>query len=402
MTFAIFTPKYSYENINGAILNIKIKKDFYFYENLKELPELYNRYCHKYDAILTSGPIGFYTIKNNTNIKTPLYHLDIQKYEFYQFILDLSLENRDIDFSRIYIDFINKDNSLFNEFLEKKNKYPQLIEADYGDINFYNTMKEKYIELKNNDKIDLAITRISNLKIFFKESNIPYIFLFPSKNSIIGTFNYIIKEIKILENEKKKIIIGRIKTDSDIEKLKNYLEYKFKDMTIKSDKNIIEVSTFKDNFLNYLNENINTILHKNYTINSIGWGAGNSINEARYYSHISEKKYIKSYKKNVYLVEKESVNILENMFDKNTDNKSTLYKILSSLNISYSHANKLVSLYNNDNNIKLTPSELAIYLNISKRTTMRILNKLEDSKYAVSNFKKTERGRPVKVYKFEF
>ena len=263
-------------------------------------------------------------------------------------------------------------------------------------------MKEKYIELKNNDKIDLAITRISNLKVFFKESNIPYIFLFPSKNSIIGTFNYVIKEIKILENEKKKIIIGRIKTDSDIEKLKNYLEYKFKDMAIKSDKNIIEVSTFKDNFLNYLNENINTILHKNYNIHSIGWGAGNSINEARYYAHISEKKYVKSYKKNVYLVEKENVNILENMFDKNTDNKSTLYKILSSLNISYSHANKLVSLYNNDNNIKLTPSELAIYLNTSKRTTMRILNKLENSKYAVSNFKKTERGRPVKVYKFEF
>ena len=65
-------------------------------------------------------------------------------------------------------------------------------------------MKNNYNNLKKEKKIDIVLTRISNMVNFLKSEKISFDFLFPSEENIKNTVLEIIKDIKILKSEKNK------------------------------------------------------------------------------------------------------------------------------------------------------------------------------------------------------
>jgi len=395
---AILTPKNSSEKIKNSLKEITCEIKYIFYNNLYDLEELYLKNAQKYDGIITSGPIGYEIIKNSVELFTPLYHFDISKGDLYKYLFNILKENPKIDFSRVYIDFISpeKKEYWFKDIF-KKEEEPIFYQINFSNKNLYETLKNNYINLKKEKKIDIVLTRISNMVNFLKSEKISFDFLFPSEENIKNTVLEVIKDIKILKSEKKQIIFGKLLFDKISIDIEEEIHSISKNCIIKIlDKNI-EILMLYENFIN---SNIALNLKKKFRNNFLsGWGKGNNINEAR---HNAEKSYIKNKETNtevIYLVSTNSETILSEINAKKKKNIEIIEK-LKKLNITKQNSEKLIELFKNQE--KVSCANLADYLNISERTANRLLLKLEENSLAISNLIKINRGRPKKIYTFSF
>ena len=395
---AILTPKNSSEKIKNSLKEITCEIKYIFYNNLYDLEELYLKNAQKYDGIITSGPIGYEIIKNSVELFTPLYHFDISKGDLYKYLFNILKENPKIDFSRVYIDFISpeKKEYWFKDIF-KKEEEPIFYQINFSNKNLYETLKNNYINLKKEKKIDIVLTRISNMVNFLKSEKISFDFLFPSEENIKNTVLEVIKDIKILKSEKKQIIFGKLLFDKIYIDIEEEIHSISKNCIIKIlDKNIEILMLYED----FINSNIALNLKKKFKNNFFsGWGKGNNINEAR---HNAEKSYIKNKETNtevIYLVSTNSETILSEINAKKKKNIKIIEK-LKKLNITKQNSEKLIELFKNQE--KVSCANLADYLNISERTANRLLLKLEENSLAISNLIKINRGRPKKIYTFSF
>ena len=395
---AILTPKNSSEKIKNSLKEITCEIKYIFYNNLYDLEELYLKNAQKYDGIITSGPIGYEIIKNSVELFTPLYHFDISKGDLYKYLFNILKENPKIDFSRVYIDFISpeKKGYWFKDIF-KKEEEPIFYQINFSNKNLYETLKNNYINLKKEKKIDIVLTRISNMVNFLKSEKISFDFLFPSEENIKNTVLEVIKDIKILKSEKKQIIFGKLLFDKISIDIEEEIHSISKNCIIKIlDKNIEILMLYED----FINSNIALNLKKKFRNNFLsGWGKGNNINEAR---HNAEKSYIKNKETNtevIYLVSNNSETILSEINAKKKKNIEIIEK-LKKLNITKQNSEKLIELFKNQE--KVSCANLADYLNISERTANRLLLKLEENSLAISNLININRGRPKKIYTFSF
>ena len=160
-------------------------------------------------------------------------------------------------------------------------------------------MKNNYINLKKEKKIDIVLTRISNM-------------------------------VNFLKSEKKKIIFGKLLFDKIYVDIEEEIHSISKNCIIKIlDKNIEILMLYED----FINSNIALNLKKKFRNNFLsGWGKGNNINEAR---HNAEKSYIKNKETNtevIYLVSTNSETILSEINAKKKKNIEIIEK-LKKLNI---------------------------------------------------------------------
>ncbi len=395
---AILTPKNSYENIKKSLKGIECEIKYIFYNNLYDLEDLYLKNAQEYDGIITSGPIGYEIIKNSVELFTPLYHFDISKGDLYKYLFNILKENPQINFSRVYIDFISPEKKEYwFQNIFKKEEEPIFYKINFSNKNLYETLKNNYINLKNENKIDIVLTRISNMVEFLKNENIAFDFLFPSEENIRNTVLEVIKDIKILKSEKKQIIFGKILLSKVVKNIEEEIHSISKNCIVKvSDKNLEVLMIYED----FSNSNIALNLKKKFKENFYsGWGKGNNINEARYNA---EKAYQKNKETNseiVYLISPSSELILSEIDDKTKKSIEIIDK-LKKLNITKQNSEKLIELFKS--NEKVSCAILANHLNISERTANRLLLKLEENHLAISELIKINRGRPKKIYQFSF
>ena len=395
---AILTPKNSYEKIKKSLKDIECEVKYIFYNNLYDLENLYLKNAQKYDGIITSGPIGYEIIKNSVELLTPLYHFDISKGDLYKYLFNILKENPKIDFSRVYIDFISPEKKEYwFQDIFKKEEEPIFYKINFSNKNLYETLKNNYTNLKNNKKMDIVLTRISNMVEFLKNEKISFDFLFPSEENIKNTVLEVIKDIKILKSEKKQIIFGKLLLNEISADIEEEIHSISKNCIVKIlDKSIEILMIYED----FINSNIALNLKKKLKMNFFsGWGKGNNINEARYNA---EKAYKKSKETNfevVYLVSTNSEIILSEIDDEKKKNIEIIEK-LKELNITKQNSEKLIELFRSKE--KVSCASLATYLDISERTANRLLLKLEENNLAISNLIKISRGRPKKIYQLLF
>ena len=395
---AILTPKNSYEKIKKSLKDIECEVKYIFYNNLYDLENLYLKNAQKYDGIITSGPIGYEIIKNSVELLTPLYHFDISKGDLYKYLFNILKENPKIDFSRVYIDFISPEKKEYwFQDIFKKEEEPIFYKINFSNKNLYETLKNNYTNLKNNKKMDIVLTRISNMVEFLKNEKISFDFLFPSEENIKNTVLEVIKDIKILKSEKKQIIFGKLLLNEVSADIEEEIHSISKNCIVKIlDKNIEILMIYED----FINSNIALNVKKKLKMNFFsGWGKGNNINEARYNA---EKAYKKSKETNfevVYLVSTNSEIILSEIDDEKKKNIEIIEK-LKELNITKQNSEKLIELFRSKE--KVSCANLATYLDISERTANRLLLKLEENNLAISNLIKISRGRPKKLYQLLF
>lgn len=394
LKIAILTPKNSYSKIKEALKNISEQIDYIFYEDLYKLGEIYLNIAHKYHGIITSGPIGYEVIKKTAKITTPLYFLEISRSDLFKYLFDILRKNPNINFSRIFIDFISEeDRNYWLQNIFSKKECPIFLPLDYSETSLYENFKTKYLTLKENNEIDLALTRISNILPFLEENHIPFKFLFPSSETIREIVLNSINDIKAKKFEEKQIIFGKITCNLNEESFKSLISPICKNCIVQQNKKNIEILIIKEDFFssnlhNFLKEKLNSSFY-------IGWGLGNTIGEARYYSEDSYKKNKVSLGKDFFLISSKELIFLSSE-NSNRKNDLNIIEKFYSLNIVGEKANILIECLKKTEGI--TADKLASYLNVSERTANRILEKLYKNNIITFFIKKIKRGRPKKFY----
>lgn len=395
---AILTPQNSYNAIKEALEDVHCIKEYIFYENLYELGDIYKKIAHKYHGIITSGPIGYENIKTHVNITTPIYYLEISKSDLFKYLFEISREYKNIDFSRVYIDFISNNNrNYWLENIFSIEEEPIFFPLDYSDIKLYDILKKNYLELKKEKKLDYVLTRISNMLPFLEKNKIPYKFLFPSKNTIKKKVIQIINDIKLKKIEKNQIIFGILESSGNLEDIQNTIQNNFKNCILQINKTHIDILILKEDFIE---SNVNEVIREKIKDKFfIAWGIGENFNEARYYAEKALDKSKNTSNKIVYIASSQKISPLTKI-TKNEKEKIEIVKKLKELNFTNEKIKILLEIYKK--NEEIDSKNLAKYLLVSERTSIRILERLKKYNLASSSLIKLKRGRPKKVYSLNF
>ncbi|MEK4068923.1 hypothetical protein [Peribacillus sp. FSL R5-0717] len=74
----------------------------------------------------------------------------------------------------------------------------------------YEEVLNEHIQLWQEGKIDLSLTRLSNIVEDLVRHEVPHIFLFPSPDSVVQQFEQIISELALIKLAESQITIGHI------------------------------------------------------------------------------------------------------------------------------------------------------------------------------------------------
>lgn len=434
ITIGVIGPEKSIEYIKQAEEHIKEECEIIYlpYNKLSDIREIYLNNNKFLDGIIFSGELSQeILIKQVGAIDKPNDCFHVTKEDFYKSLFKISIGNRNLDFSRVYIDFIFESNNYLGlkDVIDEKN-FPYTMSPEMND-NIYDVIFEKHLSLWKSKKIDFSITRVSNIVHKLNENNIKNIFIFPSKEAIVGTFEKVIKEIKLIRLESNLIAVGNITIDNfDLvnQSLDNNLELKHMllhkalieynnkyNASFVMQKNSLGLEIFTSNgelkeltkdftycsLLNYLKTSLN------FTV-SIGWGIGNTIYEGRLNAQNANREANNNGGNCSFVITEDECVIgplnEEGCLKYSNAKDPYIEEISSKLNISSLNVQKIMSVINKLNTNELTADDLAFHLGITLRSSSRILNKLVENGAAKVSYLKQEklRGRPKKVYMIDF
>ncbi|RNB89767.1 transcriptional regulator [Brevibacillus fluminis] len=391
---------------------------YYQLNEIKELYELHRPFVH---GILFSGPLGYLIAQREVEFDTPTYFLDMTEGDFYKRLFTISNANKTLDFSRVFIDFINEQNNFLGlkEALPER-EFPHYMEIDYT-YGIYDRMFEKHLSLWQQGKIDLSITRLGNVVERLNEAGIPNVLLLPSTESIVERINQITNELRItslLENQWAMGIITLAETDDFKEILlhKALLEFNQaqKTLSVIQKKNghfeVItsfgELKQMTDQFTHCaIHEYLDQVLP--FPVN-IGWGIGSTLYQAKTSAQNASKAAI-SHELDCSYVITENQDVIGPLGDETcihfTNTVEPHYERLSeTYGVSVLQIQKILAVLAKMKSSELTGEELAYHLGLTLRQANRILNKLEETGAAKVSYKKQEKlkGRPKKVYHIDF
>lgn len=397
------------------------------YRLIGEIQELYERNHQFYDGILFSGALGYNILQQKfTEFTTPTYFLDIPEGDFYKRLFSISNSNKNLNFARVCMDLISEENNYMGlKGVLKEEEFPFCLQLEYTTA-LYERAFQQHLSLWNQGKIDLVITRISNIVNLLNQAGIPNIFIFPSKESMLEQVKHIINELQIsnlLENqgaigvvtikgqenmsdlELKQIMLHKALLEfNEKENVLSVIQRKhasFEIITSQSDLKTLTNDFTTCSVLQYLNETLP--FHVN-----IGWGIGTTFYQAKMSAQTANNQAKSMDLPCAYVItaNEEVIGPLGDDTCLHFTNKvdPQLQKLSETLSVSILQIKKIMALISKLKTNELTAEDLAYQLGLTLRQANRILNKLEDKGAAKISYRKQEklRGRPKKIYKIDF
>ncbi|MGF6907355.1 hypothetical protein [Fusobacterium sp. PH5-44] len=372
---------------------------------------------------LTGIAVYSFLIKNFTFNKPVVYtnrgQLGLLK-TFWQLINDgHSIENM-----KIGIDVISEKDlfEVLHEFnINMENFFFQKYDSDLSE-EFY---LKNYLEKYDTKEINCIITAFGHIYHHFKEKNIPSYHIQSTIFEIREEFEKLLYLIKYKKMESNFICVQIIKATpiKNNSILNSFLEHKikFEQDVIKyakemegniqiTDQNEYLIISNKGILYNSENlQTINEILNKKYKAFfsfGIGIGEGPTIRQSEKNARIALKRSIDSRQNNIYLHNGD--NIQGPLFSENeitykvSFDKETTF-ISREIGISSIYIEKIRSIIKKLNKNTFTSKDLSIFLNITERSTNRLLQKIIQSKYGYELVSKTTDGvgRPRRQIKID-
>ena len=429
---AIITSK-PLHNFFKESLKDEMKKntiDFYIHEEIVKTCEMYSEIEDKYDGFLTSGEIINGAIdKYVGSVKKPILSISSDLASYYEIFLKLIYKNKDLNFNRVYVDFLDW-------FPQSNSIVDYLSNGTYGKLlyGFRKSLKErslndivqtdrkvldKHINLWKEGKIDVSITRSSNILQKLDEENVNYIFLMPNKLHAIESFGRLMKEIELKKFQENSSVAIYMKVDEKYD-LNNVIKaiYEYRNISLTNliinhyERNIEILSTYKEvlEMTNNLEEcSLGKYIFDNtYYQIDIGYGIANTIYQAIKNS-ISAFKEAQNYSVPASFVHSDNGNVIGPL---NSNNIKVINNIVTpqinniskKTGLSTLTIQKLFSIKDKLEENEITISILSDYLGISHRNANRILSKLVEANVATILYTKqtATKGRPKKVFSFLF
>lgn len=179
--------------------------DYYPYETLEEMKEIYLTNHRNYDGIITSGliPHGFLSsISQYHNISLFYFRFDIEN--TYRIILQESVRRNKLDLSRIGLDFLGPSDSL-NDVIEKNN-LPNLVELFSKNLSslpsedlesFENSISTHYLQQYENNELDFIVTYFYSTVQTFAHTAFPVYYLYPSAHEIEYVMGMMLRMVQL-------------------------------------------------------------------------------------------------------------------------------------------------------------------------------------------------------------
>ncbi|KAA9018998.1 transcriptional regulator [Niallia endozanthoxylica] len=397
------------------------------YQEIKEIKDLYEQNHLFYDGILLGGKLTMYFLQQEfTELPTQTFYLEITEGDFYKNLFAIQHQQKDLSFSRVYIDFLHEyPDSMGLQDVLGEDELPYSFECEYTE-GIYERTFQRHLSLWRQGKIDLSITRFSNIVSRLNEAGIPNMFIFPSEASVLEQVQQFINELQISNLQDNQWAIGII----TIENLKDQSDLDFKQVLLHKallefNKNTnslsviqkqhanFEIITSNAELKNLTNDftNCSVIQYLNETLPfrvNIGWGIRTTLCQTKKAAQTAIKKAESNEIPCAYVIidNEDVIGPLGSDSCLHYSNKidPEIEQLSKTLEISNLYIQKIMAVISKMQTNELTADDLAYHLGHTLRQSNRILNKLEEKGAAKTLYRKQEklRGRPKKVYKIDF
>lgn len=403
--------------------------EFYFYNSLTELEELFVEHANKFDGIAFSGQIPYLHIQSklpNEASFVPRTFFDISQRDFYYKLAEIQHKDPHFSLKESIIDFIYEENN----YLDLKNWLPEkdfpYILSDtiqvFGNPTAYDIVSQRHLSLWREKKVRYSFTRLTNLHQYLKEDHIEPILVVPTEYSITITLTKLLKEIELVQLTNSQVVTGHL-IFSAAQNDAHEIEYRqialYKAILDYNREFGIPLITFKSaihyeiitNYIDLLTitNNLKSCSLTNFLEKElpfkvkIGWGIGKTLDESRLQAEkaatFCQSGYTQSY---VLTKENHVIGPLDGQSQiSSTKNNSELNEVAEQTNLALIQLKKISAVLDKLKTDEVMAEDLAAHLSISIRTANRILKRLLETGYAKVLEKKLlhVKGRPPKVYK---
>lgn len=395
---------------------------------------LYQAHWPRYDAVVFGGKIfQYYVSRQMPTMTKPCFAFDDVEMDIKKLLLRLVLEDRSFDFSRTFVDIAYEH----NEFLGIKELLPPSQWPYFGEENMqlYGPLSvtgansqmitqatlERHIQLHQQGKIDLSITRFGALVDVLEGMGYPCVYMLPSREHVISFFMQLIYSLDNTHSEKQGmgavvLWFNRIKSQREetmgavARSVIDYAGEMGLDINLQRDKVAIEILMPHQNLEQLTNafteiDFYRTLIPEGSEI-AMGLGTGKSMYQARsnaksalaiapdhwedVYFISADKKMIGPLEKNKQVLHREPTPRLQDLAQQFQIDHLNLQKVMACARMSNSNI--------------VTAEGLANYMGVTQRTASRILGKILNNHGAecYSENISGRPGRPKKYYNLSF
>lgn len=412
--------------------------DFYDYDSIAELPELYRRFYNQYDGFCVTGLLSKRVISQVDDLpQKPLQCIYARSLEYYKEFFFLINENRSIDLKRVILDFslwfdtgaLSQAPENAEEFIHANYRFSdrqaQIIERTSIDemMSAEDNIVKNAVSLVKEKKADHIACRFATAYEKLKEKGIPCSYIYPTIDTIIDTMQLLTSDIRLAQMDSDLPAVLHITSDAltyeesiginpvNLQIQQCLLEFdqeRTTNLVIRQAVFGYEIYTTQQ-IVKEITNQFTTCCLKTYVFGrtgidiQVGYGIGANVIKAR--NNASSASKIAQRNKKSYIINQNEVLIgpLETAGTSN-ENKEIPESILAASKasrLSVTTIQRIFSVTEMLGTKELTTQDLASSLQVTIANANRFLNALLKGGFAeiTSEKKSYSKGRPSRIYK---
>lgn len=413
-------------------LDLDIDASVFCYRNFSELPEVYKAIPERIPGIITSGSVAAQIIRriypeSESRIVRPFNNDDAGIFKLF---LDLIRENRNLNIRRIFADILDAAGIRLTDYLSTERTLPYSVRLnehlEQQDLPGLLAMEAHYINrhlrLWEAGRIDVSVTRFSNIVAKLSEAGLKVHFAYPSLAYLGMICTETVQEVRMLslrDNQTAAILISPARhPDPDRQQewhlqlrraLTRFNKLHQVDFLVRLTDPGFEILTNRRAIADLTNSFRSCRLRAflkdqlDFAVN-VGYGLGETMHQARDNALYANREAVQSGAGASCLINdhNEMVGPLSSpdrlVVSRDTTPKSRLASVRSGL--SPLTVRKIIAALESLGDHKVTSRELANKLAITKRSANRFLSALWESGLAeVTEVRhSTTKGRPERIY----
>lgn len=175
--------------------------------SMREARALFDANAQQYDAVVFSGRIYMvYATRNSYSAAVPCFSFDEMVYDLMPALYRLMLNDRQFDFSRVSVDFLDARDTVGVKKLFPENQLPFGLDEGFtpflavDDVNgelLTKKVLDWHLALYRAEKTALAITCHGAITPELEAAGVPYLYIAPSRETIINFFMQIINSLSL-------------------------------------------------------------------------------------------------------------------------------------------------------------------------------------------------------------
>ena len=405
---AVICSKAFMKRITSIAQNIKnIQLEFYPYSHPEEAPILLKQ-IRPCDALLLGGTLPYLHVQSSlSEIPIPWNYIKQDETAISTTLLSV-MANHAISLSRISIDVMNP---IFVENVLKDIEYsgPRPFIQQIAVTRPTQEILQHHIALWNAQSIDFVITSIHSVFDELQKHQIPAMRMIDATNSIVQHLEETRSQSLLTKSESVKAVVGILEIPENhsfdtyiLSKITTATHSTYKQITANS----FELYTTAGYLQNTLaKENLQSLMQQIEIPFKLAFGFGHSIleasqnaNNALTFAKPCEIFILDEHKNLLGPFPKSEIKLALKTDDPDVLKMAKLTS-LSPLNIS-----KIIDFSRERQSAQFTAYNLSEYLQVTRRTTERIIKKLVDNGYAkvVGEEMTHQQGRPRTIYELNF